>query len=129
METLQRIYLTAHLSITRNENEIIDCLVDHGEMPANFDASQVTTFYSGEDLHLVLYFAHQYDRGFQMYVIEDFSVHQNELILLRDLFGRMVQEGDGKDIFRQAHYRLDSIVHMAKTLRAVIHKDIQDLGE
>lgn len=129
MDLPGRIYLTTHLSIIRDEHEIVDYLIDHNEMPANYDANHVTTFYVGPDLHLVIYYSEESDRGFQMYVVEDFSVNVKELVLLRDMFARMVREYEQNSIFRKAHYQLDSIALMAKTLRAAIHNDLDRTDE
>lgn len=120
------VYLTSNLSITNDENYIIDCLVDHDTMPANFEASHVISFYAQTDLYLVLYFPQLDDRGFQMYVVEDFSKNVDDLVFLRDMFMQLVNEGHNPEILRKAHYKVDSILHMVKTLRAVIHRDAPD---
>lgn len=121
--------LAPNLWITNDESLIIDFLADHDEMPSEFESSHVISFYDKEDLYLVLYFANPEDRGFQMYIVEDFSVNIDQLFYLREIFARLVQEGLNADILRKAHYRVDSILHMAKTLRAVIHKDLADFQE
>ena len=99
--------LTPNLYLTRNESEIIDCLVDHHEMPNEFDENHVISFFNDTDLHLVLYFSKQEDRGFQMYVIKDFSVHVDDLILLRELFGRLITDGFSVLVLQKAQYRID----------------------
>jgi HKD family nuclease len=123
------VYLTSNLSITNDENYIIDCLVDHDEMPANFETSHVISFYVQTDLYLVLYFPQLNDRGFQMYIVEDFSQNIDDLVFLREMFMQLVNEGHNPAILKKAHYKVDTILHMAKTLRAVIHKDAPDYYE
>jgi len=123
------VYLTSNISITNDEEYIIDCLVDRDEMPTNFDISHVVSFYVKTDLYLVLYFPQLEDRGFQMYVVEDFSQHIDDLAYLREMFRQLINEGHNPEILKKAHYKVDSILHMAKTLRAVIHKDAPDYYE
>nr|WP_295933552.1 hypothetical protein [uncultured Dyadobacter sp.] len=123
------IYLTSNISITNNEEYIIDCLVDRDEMPSNFETSHVISFYVKTDLYLVLYFPQLEDRGFQMYVVEDFSQHIDDLVFLREMFMQLINEGHNPEILKKAHYKVDSILHMAKTLRAVIHRDAPDYSE
>lgn len=123
------VYLTSNISITNDEEYIIDCLVDRDEMPSNFDMSHVISFYIKTDLYLVLYFPQLEDRGFQMYVIEDFSQNIDDLVFLREMFMQLINEGHNPELLKKAHYRVDSILHMAKTLRAVIYKDAPDYYE
>ena len=123
------VHLTSNLSITNDENYIIDCLVDHDEMPANFESSHVISFYAQTDLYLVLYFPQQDDRGFQMYIIEDFTKNIDDVVFLREMFVQLINEGHSPEVLKKAHYKVDSILHMVKTLRAVIHKDAPDYYE
>ena len=123
------VYLTSNLSITNDENYIIDCLVDHDEMPVNFEASHVISFYVQTDLYLVLYFPQQDDRGFQMYIVEDFSQNIDDLVFLREMFVQLINEGHNPELLKKAHYKVDTIHHKSKTLRAVIHKDAPDSYE
>ena len=92
------VYLTSNLSITNDENYIVDCLVDHDEMPANFETSHVISFYVATDLYLVLYFPKLDDRGFQMYVVEDFSQNIDDLLFLREMFMQLINEGHNPEI-------------------------------
>lgn len=115
--------LTPHLSITRRETDIIDCLTDHNEMPRDFEENQVRSFFVGKDFHLVLYFSHEQDRGFQMFVVHDFSIHMDELRILRDLLAQLIQQGQNVAMMKKAHYRVDHILHMAHTFRALMHSD------
>lgn len=126
MESSNRTYLTSNLSITIDESYIIDCLVDHEEMPDNFENNHVISFYVKSDFYLVLYFPEWKDRGFQMYVVEDFSVNIDDLLYLKQIFSQLLNEGYSPDLLTKAHYRVDSIILMAKTLRAVIHNDLAD---
>lgn len=126
MDSSNRTYLTSNLSITIDESHIIDCLVDHEEMPVDFENNHVISFYVKSDFYLVLYFPEWKDRGFQMYVVEDFSVNIDDLLYLKEIFSQLLNEGYSTDLLIKAHYRVDSIILMAKTLRAVIHNDLAD---
>lgn len=116
--------LTPNLYMTSDEIEIIDCLVDHREMPTKLEENHVIPFFNSTDLFLVLYFSKEDDRGFQMYIVRDFSIHVDDLILLRELFGRLIRDGLSVDVLQKAQYRLDNIISMASTFRAMIHKDL-----
>ena len=76
------VYLTPHLYMTNEEEEIIDALVDHHEMPKKFDVDKVISYFEGENFCLVLYFANLQDRGFQKFVVNDFSVNVEEMYML-----------------------------------------------
>lgn len=115
--------ITPNLFITRNEIEIIDFLADHNEMPRDFDENQVRSFFVGKDFHLVLYFPQEHDRGFQMFVVRDFSINVDELFILRDLFRQLIQQGQNVPMMKKAHYRVDHMIHMAKTFRALMHHE------
>lgn len=120
-ETNDTFAITPNLLVTRRETDIIDCLSDHNEMPRDFEANQVRSFFAGKDFHLVLYFACQQDRGFQMFVVRDFSIHVNELFMLRDLLAQLIGQEQNVAMMKKAHYRVDHILHMAHTLRALMH--------
>lgn len=122
-ETNDTFTLTPHLSITRRETDIIDCLTDHDEMPRDFEENQVRSFFVGKDFHLVLYFAHEQDRGFQMFIVRDFSIHVQELLMLRDILAQLIQLGQNISMLKKAHYRVDHILRMAHTFRALMHSD------
>ena len=123
-ETSDSFALTPYLSITRRETDIIDCLTDHQEMPRDFEENQVRSFFVGKDFHLALYFAHEQDRGFQMFIVRDFSIHVEELCMLRDLLAQLIQQGQNVAMMKKAHYRVDHILHMAHTFRALMHNDM-----
>ena len=120
-ETSDSFALTPYLSITRRETDIIDCLTDHNEMPYDFEENQVRSFFVGKDFHLVLYFAHVQDRGFQMFIVHDFSIHVDELYILRELLAQLIRQGQNVAMMKKAHYRVDHILHMAHTFRALMH--------
>lgn len=122
-DTHDSLDLTPNLSITRRETDIIDCLTDHNEMPRDFEENQVRSFFVGKDFHLVLYFAHVQDRGFQMFIVHDFSIHVDELYMLRELFTQLIQQGQNVAMMKKAHYRVDHILHMAQTFRVLMHSD------
>ena len=121
--------LTPNLFLTKNEVEIIDCLVDHREMPVKFEENHVISFYNDKDFHLVLYFSEQEDRGFQMYIVRDFSIHVEDLIILHQLFGKLICDGLSVHILSKAQNQIDNIIYMANTFRSMIHKDEANLLE
>jgi len=124
MHSIQDAFsITPNLLVTRRETDIIDCLTDHNEMPRNFEENQVRSFFVGKDFHLVLYFPQEQDRGFQMFVVRDFSIHVDELFMLRDLLAQLIQQGQNLPMMKKAHYRVDHILRMAHTFRALMHSN------
>jgi hypothetical protein len=121
--------LTPNLYLTSNETEIIDCLVDHQEMPAKFEEDRVISFFNATDLFLVLYFSKEDDRGFQMYIIKDFSRNVNDMILLHQLFDKLISDGLRVNILQKAQFQINHIIYMADTFRIMIHKDLADQVE
>lgn len=117
------VHITPNLLLTRQETEILDFLIDRNEMPKDFDENQVKSFFVGKDFHLVLYFPQEQDRGFQMFVVRDFSIHVEELFILRDIFSQLIQQGHSTPLMKKAHYRVDNIIHMAHTFRALMHSN------
>ena len=122
-------YITPNLYITRDESLIIDMLVDHKEMPKSFESSKVLSFYNDKDFHMALYIKDQADRGFQMYVIEDFSIHVADIIILRGIFTKLMKEGYGHQMLPKACDQLDNMIHMARTFRAMLNPGIPDSSE
>lgn len=115
-------HLTPSLYVTNNDVEIIDALVDNGEMFKSFSQSQVTSFLRGEDFYLVLFFADDYDRGFTMYVVEDFSVRVDDLLQLAGAMQELLRQGYSYKVFSAAKSKVEQMIHMAPTFRAVFGK-------
>ena len=120
MEVSQQ--LTPNLYITNRDMDIVDALVDNGAFFKNLSQSQVTSFMQGEDFHLVLYFADDYDRGFTMYVVERFAENVVDLVFLSETFDGMVRRGFNYRIFGTAKSKVDHMIHMAPTFRAMFGK-------
>ena len=119
-------YITPNLYITRDESIIVDLLVDVKEMPKDFDNSCVFSFYNNRDFHLILFFPDEKDRGFHMYVVEDFSIHVDDLIILRGIFAQLISQDYDIHILQKAHNQIDNMVHMAKTFRVMLNPDMLD---
>jgi hypothetical protein len=115
--------LTSNLFLSKNEVEIIDHLVDHQEMPLNLEEDRVISFYQDNDFHLVLYFSQQQDRGFHMYVVKDFSANTGDLILLHELFGKLITDNLSIHMLSKAQNKIDNVIYMTNTFRAMIHSD------
>ncbi|CAG4991382.1 hypothetical protein DYBT9275_00738 [Dyadobacter sp. CECT 9275] len=112
-------YLTEHMYMTRDEVIIIDLLTDHHEMPSGYESDQAIKFFHKDNLHLVLYFATPGDRGFQMFVVEDFSQHTDELLILKDIFLMLISQGYSSFIFRKAYDQVENLIYMSGTFRAM----------
>lgn len=115
-------HLTPNLYVTNNDVEIIDALVDNRAMFKSFSHSQTTSFMRGEDFHLVLFFADDYDRGFTMYVVEDFSVRVDDLLQLAGALQELLNQGYNYKLFHAAKSQVEQMIHMAPTFRAMFGK-------
>jgi hypothetical protein len=122
MNTEQPVWITSNLCLTRQEVTIIDHLVDYNEMPKDFNQDRAITFFVGEDLHLVLYFSEQADRGFQMYIVRDFSVNVDDMCLLSNSLSHLIRSGYKQHIIENAKGRIDQMIYMAGTFRALFGK-------
>ena len=118
--------ITPNLYLTRDEEFIIDNLVDFNEMPKDLSRDHSIAFFAGEDLHLVLYFANCQDRGFQMYVVRDFSVNVEDMYLLSNSLSRLIQNGYKQHLIENAKGRIDQMIYMAGTFRALFGKKATD---
>jgi hypothetical protein len=116
------VYLTPHLYMTNEEVAIVDALIDHHEMPQKFDSNRVISYFEGENFCLVLYFADLRDRGFQKYVVNDFSVNVEEMCYLSSSFSKMIESGYNIHLLSQAKNRVDNIIQMSGTFRALFGK-------
>ncbi|MFN4145163.1 MAG: hypothetical protein ACK4GN_05010 [Runella sp.] len=117
-----RVYLTPFLYVSREEEAIIDALVDHHELPTSFDTDQVVSYFEGQDFCLVLYFSCSQDRGFQQYVVQDFCWHVEDLQQLSLSFGKMISMGYNHQLFGQAKHKIDHLICMCGTFRAMFNK-------
>ncbi|WP_428664949.1 hypothetical protein [Runella sp.] len=116
------VYLTPYLYMTNEEVAIVDGLVDHREMPKKFDSNRVITYFEGQDFCLVLYFADLKDQGFQKYVVSDFSVNVEEMYILSNSLAHMIAEGVNIHLLSQAKNRVDAMIQMSGTFRALFGK-------
>ncbi|MFN8343862.1 MAG: hypothetical protein U0X91_02600 [Spirosomataceae bacterium] len=123
------VYLTPHLYMTNEEVAIVDGLIDHHEMPEKFDNNRVISYFEGENFCLVLYFANTEDRGFQKYVVNDFSVNVEEMYYLSDSFSKMIESGYNIHLLSQARNRVDNLIRMSSTFRALFRKKIPEEAE
>lgn len=120
------VYLTPHLYMTNEEVAIVDALIDHHEMPKKFDDNRVISYFEGENFCLVLYFADLKDRGFQKYVVNNFSVNVEEMCILSSSLSKMIDAGYNIHLLSQAKNRVDSMIHMSSTFRALFRKKESD---
>ena len=114
--------ITNNLSITNNEVEILDILVDSNNMFYDYSKNRVVSFIHEQDYHLVLFNAQSNDRGFTMYSVENFCEHEADLVLLRNVFERTIQEGFNDYLMRMAKSKVEDIFYMVNTFRALFNK-------
>jgi hypothetical protein len=114
--------VTNNLSVTNNEVIILDLLVDTNNMFYNYSKNRVVSFIHEQDYHLVLYNAQSEDRGFTMYSVENFCEHEEDLVLLRNVFDRTIQEGFNDYLMRMAKSKVEDIFYMRNTFRALFKK-------
>jgi hypothetical protein len=114
--------VTDNLSITNNEVEILDLLVDTNNMFYDYSKNKVLSFIHDQDFHLVLYNAQLNDRGFTMYSVANFCEHEEDLVLLRNVFDRTIQDGFNDYLMRMAKSKVEDIFYMRNTFRALFKK-------
>ncbi len=118
----QIMNITDHLSITNNEVEILDLLIDTNNMFYDYSKNRVNAFIHEEDYHLVLYNAELNDRGFTMYSIANFCEHEEDIVLLRNVFDRTIRNGFNDYLIRMAKSKVEDIFYMRNTFRALFKK-------
>ena len=114
--------VTDNLSITNNEVEILDLLVDTNNMFYDYSKNKVVSFIHEQDYHLVLYNAQVLDRGFTMYSITNFCEHEADIVLLRNVFNQTIQDGFSDYLMRMAKSKVEDIFYMRDTFRALFKK-------
>jgi hypothetical protein len=114
--------VTDNLSTTNNEVKILDLLVDTNNMFYDYSKNRVVSFIHDQDYHLVLFNAHLTDRGFTMFSITNFCEHQADLVLLRNVFDRTIQDGFNDYLIRMAKSKIEDIFYMTATFRALFKK-------
>ena len=129
IETTNSFEPNEYLHVTKDEVEIIDTLVDNNLMFTDFSRNRVLCFMRDEDLCLVMYFALDYDRGFVMYVVRDFSTHVRTMMWLTTIFKQLVSEGYNEDMMLDAIHQVQNMIGMAPTFRAVFNKSYAEEDE
>ncbi|WP_144080109.1 hypothetical protein [Flectobacillus major] len=116
-------FLTPNLYTTISDVEIIDCLVDFGYMPKDFNQNQVISFVKDENFYLVLFMmTDDGQKGFLMYEILDFTMHVQELYMMSHLFKSLVASNKNNYTYRKAQYKLEEMLGMVPTFRALYKK-------
>lgn len=118
--------VTDNLYITNNEVEILDSLVDSKNMFYDFSKNKVVSFIKEMDFNLILYNSSERDRGFTMYVVKNFCEHEEELVLLRNVFNNIIGAGVNQYMMRIAKSKVEDIFYMANTFRALFKKPKSD---
>lgn len=114
--------ITDNLRITNNEVEILDLLVDTNNIFYDYSKNKVVSFIHEQDYHLVLYNAQLSDRGFTMYSVANFCEHEEDLILLRNVFDKTIHDGFNDYLMRMAKSKVEDIFYMRNTFRALFKK-------
>ena len=114
--------VTENLSVTNHEVNILDLLVDTHNMFYDYSKNRVVSFIHEQDFHLVLYNAQAEDRGFTMYSVENFCEHEEDLVLLRNVFDRTIKDGFNDYLMRMAKSKVEDIFYMRNTFRALFKK-------
>ena len=114
--------ITDNLNITNNEVEILDLLVDTDNMFYDYSKNKVLSFIHEQDYHLILYNAQLTDRGFTMYSVANFCEHEEDLVLLRNVFASTIQDGFNDYLMRMAKSKVEDIFYMRNTFRALFKK-------
>ncbi len=112
------------LRIVSDDVEIIDNLVDHGEMFKTFDTNRTTTFLVDEDLHIVFYFADStLENRFLMYIVDNFTENQDCMAMVLNHLEEQITDGNHTYIMKQAKSKVLDMLYMTNTFRALFGKD------
>lgn len=114
--------VSEHLTVNTNEVEILDTLVDSKNIFYDFSKNRVVSFINGFDFNLVLYNASEGDKGFTMYVVKNFCEHEQELVILRNVFNSIIASGINSFMMRVARSKVEDIFYMTGTFRALFKK-------
>jgi hypothetical protein len=114
--------VTDNLSVTNNEVKILDLMVDTNNMFYDYSKNKVISFIDQQDYHLILYNAQLTDRGFTMYSISNFCEHEEDIVLLRNVFNKTIQDGFNDYLMRMAKSKVEDIFYMRNTFRALFKK-------
>jgi hypothetical protein len=114
--------ITDNLNVTNNEVKILDLLVDTNNMFYDYSKNKVVAFIHEQNYHLILFNAQLNDRGFTMYSVTDFCQNEADLVLLRNVFNRTIQDGFNDYLMRMAKSKIEDIFYMAATFRALFNK-------
>lgn len=115
--------VTPNLLLTRKDGIVIDALVDHNELPTDWNRDQLISFFSKENFYLVLYFSKYDDKGFQMFIVNDFARNVEDLVILSNTFSELIVRGQTNHLFKKALYRIDNLIYMSNTFRALAAQD------
>ena len=118
--------ITDNLIITNKEVEILDLLVDTNNMFYDYSKNKVISFIHEQDYYLVLFNAKSEDKGFTMYSIFNFCEHEEDIVLLRNVFERTIREGYNDYLIRMAKSKVEDIFYMRNTFRALFKKSKPD---
>lgn len=110
------------LYTTNNEVQIVDLLVDTNNMFYNYSKNRVVSFIHDKDYHLVLFNSQENDRGFTMYTVENFCDHEEDLVLLRNIFAHAIHNGLNTYLMRLARSKVEDFFFMIDTFRALFNK-------
>jgi hypothetical protein len=91
-----------NLYISDDELEIIDLLVDNGQMPLAFTKDQSICFLQNNNFILVLFFTSKDDRGFQLFEVSDFKENRETMYQLAISLEIFIKEGFNPKIINQA---------------------------
>lgn len=118
------MYIKPNLIIVNDEVRIIDNLIDRGEMLKKFDKDQFKTFFVDEDLHFVIFYADEnLTQRFKMFVVEDFCVNEEGMLMLLGALDEQIQNNNHKNMLQDARNKLLDIFYMSKTFQALLGKN------
>lgn len=111
------MYIIPKLYVTDDEAEIIDLLVDNQQMPKDFSKDCFVSFLRERDFIIALFFAKGDDRGFQLFIVEDFAFNVPTMKILADSFDTLIDEGFNPPMLAIAKGQITEIIAMAATYR------------
>ena len=108
-----------NLTLSHDEVEIIDFLVDHNAMIDDFSKSQLMWFFVEENFHIVLFLAEGEKTRFERYIVECFSENMNDMIALWNKFDKRIRNSEEVRIMKLAKNKVNDMIAMSETFRAL----------
>jgi hypothetical protein len=103
------------IKIINNDLEIIDLITDAGIKHDDDNTNRVLTFFLNDNFHLLTYFATKGDKGFILFLIEDYRNNLVEFDNLLFILKEELKTGNNEFILKESIKQVEFISFAAKS--------------